>query len=291
MAKTHMTMKELKHDAVQDAGRSVFDYIQENSTRILTVVAGIVLVIAVVQIGMGLSARRARAASELMVKARGLYGNAIYAAEAVERDRILETAVQECMNVRVKYPSSEAARRSYLLEGNCQILRGDHEKALQAFQQFMGKARSSEERAAGHLAIGYASENLYFANRDHQDKRDAARQAYEAAAQAGPGGERSYVGWEAMLALARLHRLNGDLEKSAAIYREIAAARPYHATQAKRPDALQEFEGGRAAQSAQLRENVREVLSLASFQKTAENALEEVEAQMALAAQAADAAR
>lgn len=276
MAKSHMTMKDLKHDALQDAGRSAFDYLRDHGAKMLAILGAVILVVLVVRVALGISQSRRAEATELINQARNAYGRAVYIQEPTERDRALETAVQDCMNVRMRFASSEAARRSYLLEGNCEMLRGNFRKALEAYEQFESRVDSHLEKAEARLAMGHAWENMYFQDRDKQDLLDSARKAYEQASQAPAGAVRRFVNWEAMLALARVHRIQGDLGKAADIYREVAEQRPYFEGEASD----EADEEGRAADAAQLRESVREALAMMSFEKEAERRLEEVEARM-----------
>jgi len=280
----HITRKEMKEDAFQEAGVSVYDYLSSHFHQILTVILVVVAILLAVVAFRKYSLSRTFADNAELYAAQKQCEDALQVTDATKRKDTLNAAVEACDRLYKDRPSSVAGHEALFVKGNCYSLNRDYVEALQAYEKFIQESRTDEQKAKAKIAIGDTLCNQAF---DSGDKSllENAKQAYAEAGKLGmlPNGKGSYLHYQALMGTAQVQTRMGDLAGAKTVYEGIIKDRPF--LDEKLTTATLENMSGwekmsRADKTVLLRKTLIESKMFGSFQKTAEQRLEEVEARM-----------
>jgi hypothetical protein len=275
MARGHINRKELKEDEIQEVGIEFMEYLRTNWVRIAIWIGVIVLVWIVSQGVMGLNRASHAKAATLLSDAQGLTVQIAAMDEGDERKQMIDTVLSGCDTLHKEYASSPQSVEAIYLEGNCAFFTNEFEKALSKYDEYLKAVRTPAGKAKANLARGYAYESQYFLAPDKKELLDSAIGAYTKAQEctSDAKGAADYLKYDAMLALARLNEMKGDIAQATAIYEQVKKDRPYYEKNA----AADEFMKGTDEQS-QIRKAIRQQLAGWSFENAALSNLDKVKA-------------
>ena len=281
MAKGHITRKELRKDAVQDAGRSLLAYLGAHSNQILAGALAVVVLVLGVRVGFAIAKGRRENAARMLVRARQQVITAEVTTDPAQRAELLDSAIRRCDELRSKYPSLDAGIEAFYVKGDSYFQRREFDQAISLYQNYVAQARGANDKAKGYVAIAFAYENRYFLAPTNKDLLNQAMDYYERAQKqaTSSNGKRSYLAYQALMELARLYRLKGETNKAVDTYKTIVKERPfYEAEEAKETGkkAAKETseETGRDEQVKAIRKEIREAQGRFSFESGARTALE-----------------
>lgn len=277
MAKVHVTRKDLKKDAFQEASLSFLEYWESRWQRIL--LWALIVVVALLAIRIGFStvkSRRAKAANQL-VEAQSLVQNTIMEAGGEQQDSQLRAAIARAEEVQGRYGTSPTGIEALYIKGNALYMRREYDQAISVYQNYVDQSKSNAAKAKGNIAIAYAKESKYFLFPEDNALCDQAMEYYERARDLAKekDGSSSYLAFQAMLGMARLAALQGDTAKAESIYRSILKDRalPDSLKVAERKDGKEVDPEDREARLREIRDEIRKVRAQFSFEESARSGL------------------
>lgn len=285
----HISRKELRHDAVQDAGRSFLEYLEDHRNRIIT---GLLVVLVVIVAVRGFTAwqrGRRNEVSTLLSDALRMYNQAGQTPDPVERDNLLNAAIDRCDTLQAEFGPSANVRDSIYIEASAYLLQDNYDRAIETFQELV-ESKAPDTQARGHLGMGYVYENRAFAEPSNPEWLEQARTHYEKARELAEPveGGMSYRAADAAVALARIRMQQGDLEGAAELYRTVADKRAVADVDTEAPDIAEEDttlgELSREGQITLMRREMHRVLTQFRYARTAQLRLDQIEPQIADAA-------
>ena len=127
----------------------------------------------------------------------------------------LQEALERLVRLRQEYPGSQAAEQSVLQTGNIYYHQGEYEKALQAYQEYLGTYPSGASSVLAGLGRAYALEGLGRVEEAAAVFRTVAERHRE-----------SHLRAEALMGLGRSLAKNGRGVEALETYRRIAEEYP-----------------------------------------------------------------
>jgi tetratricopeptide (TPR) repeat protein len=286
----HITRKELKEDAIQEAGVNAYDYMSSHLHQVLIGILVVLAILLAVIAAQKYSQSHTYADNAELYAAQQQYANAVNETDATKRKEDIAAAIEACDLLNKKRPNSPAGHEALLVKGNCYCLSRDYENALRTFEEYVQKSRDDEQKAKGKVAIGDTLSNQAF---DAGDKGapilEKAKQAYAEAEKLGvlPTGKKSYLHYQAAMGSARVLTQAGDLAGAKQIYETVIKERPFYdekLTSSTLEDMGAWAKADRSAKAILLRKSLLESRAASGFEKTAERRLEEVNARLKAAA-------
>jgi len=278
MARTHLTRKELREDALQEAGRSAFEYFSHHRHQIITTVLAILAGMALI---FGISnylSRQKADAQQRLFDARNLYQDAAMKTDPAQRDSLLDDTIQECQALVDDHSSSPIGLEALYTKGNAQYMKGEYDTAIETFESYIQKSPTPSDKTKGRVAIAYAIENKTFDQNLGNEGLDQAREAYAKAGKHAP--VESYLKYQAMLGEGRVLTQMGRLDEAEKVYQAVEKARPFHEDEEIQND--WNLAGWGAMSRMEKAETIRRMLiaskANASFENLAKEKLEEIEA-------------
>ncbi|MBN1867455.1 tetratricopeptide repeat protein [Candidatus Sumerlaeota bacterium] len=281
MAKVHITRKELKHDEVKDAGRSILEYLDVHRTSLLTGALIVLAIIVAFRVGSSMVGRHHAETARDLALARSYYVQSSRQSDPASSENRLDMALQIANRLVDEYGTSKTGLEALYVKGSCLYLRQDYDGAAAAFQSCIDGAEDASMKAQGYLALGYCFDSKAFLDSSDAELGAKAREAFEKARDLGaePGGGLSYVAADAMMNLAEMDVEAGKIDEAMKAYRTIADARSMtkDANRFRSDDDTQERKKGGDERLRMVQEGVRESLTQFSFQRTAEERLAQLE--------------
>ena len=282
MAK-HVTLKELKQDAVLETGERILEYLDLHRTKILTIVLVVAALVLAARVSVSLASRRAERVSGELNKVYGQYQQTLLATEADERAEAFATLIGQCDDLIAGHASSFAGREALYIKSVCYRLQEDDEKAAAAIEEYLGRAKNKQEQAKGQLALAGIREDQFFRDRENKNLAEQAKTAYEQARQLAaekPAAGPTALAAEAMMGLARLHEQLGELDKAKELYKKLVETRAFDEDKEAQDDEEEDQPGqpSRETQAKMFRESMKRTLRQFAYKQTAEERLERLEA-------------
>lgn len=225
MGKIKITKQDLKQDEVKTFGMHLVQYVRENYTLII-------IVLALVLVGfIGLRLYKYRQSivlsesNKLFTIALNLYEQGLMVEEDKQRrEDFLNESIKTAEQVLRDYPNAKIARHATYLEGNAYFDLDDFDQAITMFQQYTETATDDLDAARGHIALGYCFENKFFFERTDTSIIQQAARSYEEALNL---GKESYLAYEAMFCKARLLELQNRKDEAIVLYEKIMNDREF----------------------------------------------------------------
>lgn len=284
MSKTHLTRKELKEDEFMDAGRSFFHYIEEHKHAIITGILAVLALILLVVAVFSYNSRKTTNANKLKYEGIRLFQEGLYEMDMAKQKQSFDAAAEVFADLEANYGSMKVAEDAGYLRANCLLLMQDFDGAVAAYEEFIQKSRSSEDKAMAQVGIGYAIENKAFMQNDDHAVLQKALEAYKKAEELGvdENGSRTYLAYQAKLARGRVLNQLGQNDKAIAVLEEVKEERPYFEQN------LDEISDGswqqfmnmdRDEKSKLMRRTLLEYKGASSFEQRAEELIERIKAE------------
>lgn len=281
MAKQHhMSRKELREDAIQDAGVSFLHWAKENYHRVLTPALAVILLVVIALAVRSYVSGKSVKASALVFEAQDKVRVALTLTDATQRSESLDAAVVLFEKAAEDFAGTSVATEALYLKGNALALNQDFEGAVTSYRAFMKEAAEPEAAARALVGIGFALENEAFLNpAEEEDLLSEAAGFYNRAVEAASRDREKplFQAMQAKVGLARLAEHSGDLEGAIALYEEIAEERVYMDEDVEPADQQQWAQWANLDQQEKARMVRSQWLALetsAMFEQVAESAIE-----------------
>ena len=280
MAKGHITRKELKHDAIHDAGQSMLEFFEYHRTRITTVALSVLALILVIVVSSRIVKSNRLAASQGLSNLQKQYMRVQMVGEAETRKEMLDPLVKACESFALANSGSYFGSEALYIKGNCLFVREEYEKAKAAYREYLDAAKSGEDKAKGNIALGYVYENQFFGDRDNKDLLDKALAAYEAGKNqaGGASGVGNYYAAEAAVNIARLHEQTGNYTEAKALYEKIVAGRAFDDEETTEEEDDNAQLSQQESRAKMFRDNLKASTRQFTFKEIAERRLKFIEA-------------
>lgn len=290
MAKrSHLTRKEMKEDAIQEAGKSLLEFFSEHYHKILTLTLAVVALVLLAVAARGFLRRGAERANADLYSFQAEYGRALSVGDEQTRANMLNAVIESATTFHAKFAGKPAGREALLVKGNSEFAKRDYPAAQKTFEQFVSEAPGNEEKAQGYLGVGDTLANQAFYDNRNRDLLEKAKAAYEQAEKMAilPDGKGSYVSGEAAMGKARAMLMLGELDDARKVYEKIIQERRFY------DEPVQEITGkdvanwqelSRTERTRLVRQDTMKRKSFSSFQDQAERRLEEMKGRGAVAA-------
>lgn len=288
MSKTRRDIQEqLQKDEVAESLQNIADFFRQNSKQLI-----VIAVVAVVGflIIFGLRSHRENVLAETNNRFAMVlrnYQSLASITDDKERDKALKEVVSAADTLADAYPDTKLGREAIYVKGNALYQCDKFADAEKAYDAYLAKATSDEERAKAEIAIGYAMENESFfipsnAAQRRLDKMNVAETHYQKAMELATGQDKSnpaypYLYYYGLLCMARLNELRNDkvsTEKAIAIYQQIMKDRPVPVPTAKEKENRPEQD----MLTQLVRRQLEEAEGQLSFQATAKLRLDRLQA-------------
>ena len=271
MGKVKITRKDLKTDGVRTFGEEIVEDLRKNARWYIAGVVALVLVYSVVK---GIQSYRINtledANSEYAQVNNALFEQALLTTDLKQRRDMLDQAATQFGDIATRYSGTYVGRQAAFQRANAFYFRNDFDQAIGEFLSFINKAETDQEKAKGYLSLGYTYENRLFLSYDNRQQipeqaQSLLRQAQDAYSKAEELGKGSYVTYEAMLSRARLFELQFKDNEALALYDKIIEQRGKI-----RDEVSYENTGAASKETDPLARQIKNMMSLFSYVKTAE---------------------
>lgn len=237
MAQIKITREQLEHDRFLETTDTFLIWLKKNLRLLLIVLGAGILVYSIYGYVVASQRQTIYAANDAYARAHARYLRALNDTSwgSPEREAAMSEVVTMARGVREDFAKTPMAIPAHFLEGTAWYYAGDNletaatdgprntQKAIEVFTRYVADAKpGSFEYAKGSIALGYAYENAWFLTEQENFLNDAMGTYRQVAEQ--PGTEASFLRYEAMLALARLHELNGSDAQAITILRDVMKA-------------------------------------------------------------------
>jgi hypothetical protein len=288
MSKGHVSLKELKQDAVHDAVEKATDFWDLYGTKITTAVLVVLVALLIGTWWNRISDARNAAASKQYAELCRKYQQACIATSVEDRDKTADAAINLAKDLMESHGSSKAGIEALYVRGNVQSLKGAYQGAIADYDDYLQKVSDPLDKAKAHVAIGVAYENQLFDAPTNKELLEKGKEAFSKAQKEATVGEVATVyARQAMMGLGRLNEQSGDYAAAKTLYeaivklpsfddeqkeleKQLAAEKPETESSAKKDVAKE--------QSKQVRENLRESTRQFAFKKVAEERLKQLKA-------------
>jgi tetratricopeptide (TPR) repeat protein len=285
----HITRKEMKEDAIQEAGVNVYDYLSSHFHQILTMILVVLAILLAIVAVRKYSLSRTYTDNAELYAAQQQYENGLSETDAVKRKENLNAAIDACDLLYKKRPNSRAGHEALFVKGNIHCLNRNYAEALQAYETYERESSTDEQKAKGKIAIGDMLSNQAFdSGGNDKPLLEKAQQVYAEAEKLGilPDNKKSYLHYQALMGTGRVLTQAGDLAGAKKVYERVVQERPFFdekLTTLTLADMGEWEKTSRGDKAKLLRKNLMEAKAIGSFQKTAERHLEEIDARMKVA--------
>jgi tetratricopeptide (TPR) repeat protein len=288
MSKGHVSLKELKQDAVHDAVEKATDFWDLYGSKITTAVLVVLVVLLVGSWWNRYAQAQDAAASKQYAELCRKYQQACIATTVEDRDKAADAAINLAKDLMASQGSSKAGVEALYMRGNVQSLKGGYPGAIDDFKAYVQKTSDHLDKAKAYVAIGVAYENQLFDAPTNKELLEKAKEAFALAQKEGTVGETpTAYARQAMMGLGRLNEQSGDYAAAKAIYeaivklpslddeqkeieKQLTADKPEVKASSAKDDAKE--------QAKQVRENIRESTRQFAFKKVAEERLKQLKA-------------
>ena len=288
MSKGHVSLKELKQDAVHDAMEKATDFWDLYGTKITTAVLVVLVALLIGTWWNRISDTRNAAASKQYAELCRKYQQACIATTAEDRDKTADAAINLAKDLMASQGSSKAGIEALYLRGNVQSLKGAYPGAIDDYRAYIEKVSDPLDKAKAYVGMGVAYENQLFDAPTNKELLEKGKEAFSKAQKEGTVGEVPTVyARQAMMGLGRLNEESGDYAAAKAVYeavvklpslddeqkeleKQLAGEKPETKASSAKDDAKE--------QAKQVRENIRESTRQFAFKKVAEERLKQLKA-------------
>ncbi len=288
MSKGHVSLKELKQDAVHDAMEKATDFWDLYGTKITTAVLAVLVVLLIGVWWNRIADARDAAASKMYAELCRKYQQACIATTVEDRDKTADAAINLAKDLMESHGSSKAGIEALYVRGNVQSLKGSYPGAIDDYNAYLQKVSDPLDKAKAHVGMGVAYENQLFDAPTNKELLEKGKEAFSKAQKEGTVGEvATAYARQAMMGLGRLNEQSGEYAAARELYEAIVKMPSFEEEQteldkqlaAEKPETKSSSAKDEAReQSKQVRENLKAATRQFAFKKVAEERLKQLKA-------------
>jgi hypothetical protein len=275
MSRVKITKKDLKEDELRHFGHEVYDYVKKHQTKIMIIVAVVVIAFVGNKIYKVQHATTLRKANNIFSIATKSFQMGIMAETVEARNEKMNSCIGSCKRLQTEFGSTPLASHALYYQASAAFFKSskseDLDEPISLFNKYIQKAAGNNEKAVGYVGLGYSYENKYFLSDDKQFL-DQAIKAYEGAISNGKG---KAAGSEAQLCKGRLLELQFKDDQAAILYEKVKKERKIKDLMKDLAPVIQYSD----PQARYLSMQINNIKQLFSYSKTAQFSLERVEGQ------------